>query len=111
MDQKDLVDHWIHLDKQIKELTRQQAAVEEALGKHPSGTELSGHAGKIRVQDRAVLKDDMLKAKISDHLWRRITKRVVVADLLKTEVKRGKIDQNLINASTVRSKSWFKTIM
>lgn len=111
MDERQLVDLWSDLDKQIKELVRQKEAVEKALGPQKAGTELQGHTKRIRVRDRAVLKPEELEQRVTPHLWRRITKRIPVADLLKAEIRRGKIDQQTVNECSGRSKIWFETIV
>lgn len=106
-----LVDQWVELDKQIKDLTRQQQAVEAALGGHPVGTELQGHNSRVLVCDRSVLDPTALEKVLKPAIWRRITKRVPVAVLLKAEVKRGNIEQSVVDKCTGRSKTWFKAIM
>jgi hypothetical protein len=111
MDQQELVDQWVALDEQIKALTRTKEALEKALGDHKPGTELEGHTKRVRVQARSVLKPDQLEQRLAPGLWRRITKRVPVADLLKAEIKRGKISQDIVDECSVNSKTWFKTII
>lgn len=111
MNQAELVDQWVDLDQQIKALTRQQKAIEECLGAQQAGTTLVGVNKRVLVRDRAVLKPDQLEDKVSPAVWRRITKRVPVAGLLKAEVLRGKIDQDTVDACSGRSKVWFEATM
>lgn len=111
MDAQELVDQWATLDKQIKELIRQKEAVERQLGTQTPGSELQGITKRIRVRDRAVLKPDQLEQRLTPHMWRKVTKRVPVADLLKAEVIRGNIDQDTVNECSGRSKYWFETIV
>lgn len=110
MDQKTLVDQWVELETQISQLKRLQDAIVSALPKSPSGTELEGHTARVRVRDRAVLRPELLEAKLSATLWRRITKRVPVADLYRAEVKRGKLTQELLDQCSIRSKSWLEIV-
>jgi hypothetical protein len=111
MDELDLVDRWVELDQQIKKLVREQEAVAKALGSQTPGTELEGRSKRLRVKDRAVLKPELLEQRLTPSLWRKITKRVPVADLLKAEIRRGKIDQDTVNECSTRSKVWFEAIM
>lgn len=111
MELPDLVDRWVDLDKQIKDLIKQKEAIMKAIGPQAPGTELQGRTRKIRVRDRAVLKGDRLELRVTPAMWRRITKRVPVADLLKAEVKRGKIDPDTVTECQDRSEAWFETIM
>lgn len=110
MDQQNLVDLWIDLDEQMTKLKREIDRVEAELGQPPAGTEIKGSVKSIRVQDRAVLKPDKLEQRLTPALWRSVTKRVPVADLLKAAIKRGKIDQQTVNDCSDRSNTWFKAI-
>lgn len=111
MDNRAMVDRWRELDQQMAALKREQDALVALLVKgKPSGTELEGHTGRVRIRDRAVLQPTELESRLSPALWRRITKRVPVADLYRAEIRRGKLPQDIIDASSTRSKAWLEAL-
>jgi|ERR1044072_3374797 hypothetical protein len=111
MDTKQAVDDYAVKSQQLAELKREVDALDARLNAVSKvGDELQGHKYRIRRVDRAVLDPTLLEQAIPATLWRRITKRVPVADLYKAEIVRGKLTNDTMQACQGRSKSWFKIV-
>lgn len=98
------------------ELLQQRKAIENELeslvpgliGDHEAGIILELDGKKLRVCQRSILVDDELKTKVSDSMWRTLTKRVTVADLIKGAIARGKLDKDIVNSCRKPSKKWLE---
>jgi hypothetical protein len=108
---RELVDQYVDL---VRERDRLQELIDgldgHLLKSHKPGTELDGTTRKLRVRDRSVLKADRLQALISKAMWLRITVRKPSADLYKAEIRRGKLDQAVIDQASDRSKPWIEVV-
>ncbi len=109
MDVQAQVDQYLALDKQIAELEKQKKEIaKNLLSVSQIGDVLEGSSGKVRVQQQNILDDSVLREKISASMWTRISVRKSVAALLSAEVKRGKISEDIVNASRKPGASFLK---
>jgi hypothetical protein len=110
MDPK-LVDQYVEL---VQERDRLQELIDGLdslmLRSHKPGDVLAGTTRKLRIRDRAVLKADKLQKLVSKAMWLRITVRKPSADLYKAEIKRGKLNQSVIDEASDRSAQWIEVL-
>jgi len=77
-------------------------------GAKPGDLLVSKRGNKIRVCDRAVLQEDLLKASVSPSIWNRITVRKPVAALIQKMVAQKKISEDVAKACYRRSHEWIE---
>lgn len=98
------------------ELLRLRKAIEKELegytlvltaGKQRGDT-LETENVKLRVCSRSELIPAELEKHVSTSMWTNITKRVPVAALVKAAVERGKLQQEIIDASSKETRRWLE---
>jgi hypothetical protein len=109
MDDK-LIDAWNDLQTQIDVLTAERDSIAEKIlpNMQVGDTIASAKGNKIRKCDRGQVVPDLLKAKVSPAMWRKITQAVPVAALYKAELKRGTLAEEVMDACTKRTKPWLR---
>jgi hypothetical protein len=111
MNRQDLVDQVAEAQKAVKAAEDYRDALVSQLGPNiKPGDVLEGKTHRIRVRDRAVLVAERLQERVSKALWLRITVRKPVADLYRAEIKRGRLSQEDIDASSKRSRMWVEVL-
>lgn len=109
MDRDKAIAEWVRLKRERDAIEERMEELEAVLIPLVAvGDTLTAETGEVIVKrDRGVLDPAKLETKVTVGIWRSITKRTPVAALIKAQVVRGKLAQNLVDGCYNRSKPWF----
>jgi len=109
MDRDKAIAEWVRLKRERDAIEERMKELEDQLMPMVDvGETLTAKTGEVIVKrDRGVLDPARLEASVSVGIWRSITRRTPVAALIKAQVIKGKLSQNLVDACYNRSKPWF----
>jgi hypothetical protein len=103
-----LVDEVLQAKRDLDVAQAKLDALTAQLPDAPVGTILTGDTGKLRVCGSSRIDPDLLKQRVSASMWTSITERRPVAVLYHAAVRRGKLDQSIIDECTKPTKKWFE---
>lgn len=111
MDMDALINEFCSVDDQIKALEKRKDQLKAELvpvlqqASSVNNVKLTSSLGKsVRLWIKRDVQADLLQPLISKAMWLRITKRVPVADFIKAEVARGRLDVSIVDASRKESR-------
>lgn len=103
-----LADEWLKAKRAVERAEAKLRAIEAQFPAKPVGTILEGETGKVRYCGRCMLIPDLLKVRVSASMWTSITERKPVAVLYHAAVRRGRLEQSVLDECSKPTKQWFE---
>jgi len=109
MDRQEMIERTAELFRLRKEIEKElEGYVLVLTAGKTSGTMLETDNVKLRVCSRNDLIPTELEKRVSISMWTSITKRIPVAALVKAAIERGKLSQDIIDASSKETRRWLE---